>query len=190
MYIYIYKMNKIKNYLIGIARAWPIIIIFAPFLSYFLTNNNDLLLLPIVIILSDCFNHFLKYKICKPLLGSKEYPIIGSGSRPKGANNCGLFTTKTGKIHPGSYGMPSGHSQSALFFSSYVINQLLDSNMNDAMKMYGIFFFICLGLGIMYSRVYLKCHTVQQVIAGGLVGSILGTLYYNNKDFIKQQLNI
>ena len=38
----------------------------------------------------------------------------------------------------------------------------------------------------MYSRVYLKCHTVEQVIAGGLIGGILGALYFKNKDKIKK----
>ena len=30
-------MNKVKVYVEGIARAWPVIIIIVPFLSYFLT---------------------------------------------------------------------------------------------------------------------------------------------------------
>ena len=62
--------------------------------------------------------------------------------------------------------------------------------MNQSIKIIGILLLISIGLGIMYSRIYLKCHTIQQVIIGGLLGSVLGTLYYNNKNFIKQQFNI
>lgn len=183
-------MNDIKNYIIGVARAWPIIIIIGPFLSFFLTNNIEFLLLSVTLALSDAFNHFLKYSIFKPLLGDEKYPIIGSGARPKEAKNCGLFTTKTGKNHPGSYGMPSGHSQSAVFFSTYVINQILKSSMNTTLKYSGVGIFIAIALAIMYSRVYLKCHTVQQVIAGGFIGYILGTNYFKHKNLIKRQLNL
>jgi membrane-associated phospholipid phosphatase len=42
----------------------------------------------------------------------------------------------------------------------------------------------------MYSRVILKCHTVQQVIAGGLIGSSLGAVYFKNKDKIKKLINL
>ena len=84
-----------------------------------------------------------------------------------------------------SYGMPSGHSQSAVFFSTYVIMNLIDSNVIMYEKILGVNVFIFLALGVMYSRVYLRCHTTQQVIVGGLIGAILGTLYYKNKDTIK-----
>ena len=46
--------------------------------------------------------------------------------------------------------------------------------------------FSLLAIGIMYSRVYLKCHTVEQVISGGLIGGIVGALYFKNKDKIKK----
>ena len=39
----------------------------------------------------------------------------------------------------------------------------------DTMKKIGYVFFTSLAIGIMYSRVYLKCHTVQQVMMGGLL---------------------
>ena len=82
--------------------------------------------------------------------------------------------------------MPSGHSQNAIFFSTYVILNLINSNYNYLTKVYGIILFTLAGVGIMYSRVYLKCHTVEQVIAGGLIGGILGALYFKNKDKIKK----
>jgi membrane-associated phospholipid phosphatase len=173
--------------LIGLARAYPMINSFACFLSYFITGNIDLLLLSFFLLLNDSFNHFLKYKICKPLMGSKKWPILGYGTRPKGAKFCGIFVTpNTDGIPKNSYGMPSGHSQNAIFFSTYVILNLINSNYNYLTKVYGIILFTLAGVGIMYSRVYLKCHTVEQVIAGGLIGGILGALYFKNKDKIKK----
>ena len=183
-------MNKVKEYLIGLARAWPIIVILIPFFSYFLTNNIDLLMLSVTLILLDkVFSPFMKHIVFKNLMGAKKYPIIGIGERPKGAKDCGLFLTKK-DIPARSYGMPSGHSQSALFFSVYTIHEIINSSMNQSIKIIGILLLISIGLGIMYSRIYLKCHTIQQVIIGALLGSVLGTLYYNNKNFIKQQFNI
>jgi len=38
-----------------------------------------------------------------------------------------------------------------------------------------------LALFIMYSRVYLNCHTVQQVIIGGLFGILFGTIGFTYK---------
>ena len=142
-----------------------------------------------LMLLDKVFSPFMKHIVFKNLMGTKKYPIIGTGKRPKGAKDCGLFLTKKDKI-PHSYGMPSGHSQTALFFSVYAIHEILNSSMNQLTKMTGIILLISIGLGIMYSRIYLKCHTIQQVIIGGLLGSVLGTLYYNNKDFIKQQFNL
>ena len=52
-----------SNQLIGLARAYPMINSFSCFLSYFLTGNIDLLMLTFAILISDSFNHFLKYQI-------------------------------------------------------------------------------------------------------------------------------
>ena len=81
--------------------------------------------------------------------------------------------------------MPSGHAQNAVFFSTYTILNLLDNKEIIFVKYFGVVLFIYVALFIMYSRIYLRCHTVQQVIVGGLIGAILGTLYYKNKDTIK-----
>ena len=76
--------------------------------------------------------------------------------------------------------------QNAVFFSTYVILNLIYGNFKYLTKASGIIIFTLLAIGIMYSRVYLKCHTVEQVITGGLIGGILGALYFKNKDKIKK----
>tara|TARA_B100001250_G_C19650352_1_gene722359 strand:+ start:464 stop:1015 length:552 start_codon:yes stop_codon:yes gene_type:complete len=183
-------MHKVKVYAEGVARAWPVIIIIVPFLSYFLTNDIDLLLLSIMLTLVDkIITPFLKNYIFKNLMGTKNYPILGTGKRPKGAKDTGCFLTKNNEIS-NTYGMPSGHATSAWFFSIYTINKILDSSMNQITKIVGISLFISLGLGIMHSRVKFRCHTIQQVILGGIFGSIFGKLYYDNKNTIKFFLNI
>ena len=63
--------------ILGLARAFPLITIVSPLLSFFLTNDIDLLLLSITLLLNDGLNHFLKYSVLKPLMGKNKYPIIG-----------------------------------------------------------------------------------------------------------------
>ena len=183
-------MNKIKNYAEGVARAWPVIIIIVPFLSYFLTNDISLLLLSVMLVLVDkFFTPFLKNFVFKNLMGSKSYPILGTGTRPKGAKDTGCFLTKK-DIPSDTYGMPSGHATSAWFFSIYTINKIFNSSMNQITKILGISLFIGLGFAIMYSRLIFRCHTIQQVIIGAILGSILGTLYYKNEGLIIKNLNL
>ena len=176
---------------LGLARAFPLITIVSPLLCYFLTNEVDLLLLSVTLLLNDGLNHFLKYSIVRPIMGNKKYGILGSGARPQGAKDCGLFVgCKDPLSKKESYGMPSGHSQNVMLFSTYAILTLMKGDHTDTMKKIGYVFFSSLAVGIMYSRVYLKCHTVQQVIVGGLLGLILGYIYFHKKDEIKKKLKI
>ena len=125
--------------------------------------NIDKLLVPIIYMSNDYIGHILKEYVFKPIMGDKTYPIIGSGMRPKGAKNCGIFAT--GKLAT-SYGMPSVHAQSVAFFLIY---QLVAVQYNKVIQI--LLITICLYL--IHSRVKLKCHTWQQI----LVGSIIGGLY-------------
>lgn len=182
----LYK-QKLYYQIIGFARAYPLIITISPFFAYFLTNNTDLLLLSISLMLNDILNGYFKNYIFYPLMKDKKWFILGQGKRPKGAKNSGIFLEQNAKLST-SYGMPSGHSQGAAFFSTYTILHLLESSINTEIKIIGSIFFSCLAVGIMYSRVYLGCHTKQQVIMGGLIGTILGFYYYKNKEIIKQYI--
>ena len=172
----------------AVARAYPLLTSSSSFLSYFLVGNIELLMLTAAILLNDAFNHFLKNVVCRPLMGNKKLPIFGYGIRPKGAKYCGLFIKPNSNGIPTSYGMPSGHSQNAIFFSTYVILNLINGKFKYLTKVYGTIFFTLVGLGIMYSRVYLKCHTVEQVIVGGVIGGVLAALYFKNKDKIKKKI--
>tara|TARA_B110000977_G_scaffold8761_1_gene11618 strand:+ start:2514 stop:3068 length:555 start_codon:yes stop_codon:yes gene_type:complete len=173
----------------GLLRAYPIIIYFGCLVGYFTSENIDLLMLIVAIAFNELINNFLKYKICAPLMGDKRWTILGYGPRPKAAKHCGLFVKPNSNgIPKGSYGMPSGHSQSAIFFSTYMILHLINSNYNKLTKNAGIGLFSILGIMVMYSRVYFKCHTIQQVLIGGLLGGILGALYFKNKDRIKERI--
>ena len=135
------------------------------------------------------YRQVLKHYVFKPIMGNKKWPILGYGKRPKGAKNCGIIA-QSPPVKAKSYGMPSGHASTALFFSTYLIRHLLDSNFKKNVEIIGILILSVMGLGIMYSRVYLKCHTIQQVIMGGLLGVSFGSMYYNNKDMVKKIFNL
>ena len=129
---------------------------------------------------SEFSNGFFKNKIAKPIIGNKTLPILGSGKRPKGAKNCGVL--KDGKLSK-SYGMPSGHAQSAGFFMLF---QLL--NTNDFLYKILIIF---VSIWTMLSRVRLGCHTFQQIIIGGIIGAFIGYLtnYIYKKYILKKNIS-
>jgi membrane-associated phospholipid phosphatase len=170
--------------IIGLCRAYPLITTFSSFISYFITNEVDLLMFTIFLLVADSLNYILKHYIMKPIMGNRKWPILGTGTRPKDAKHCSIFQS-TGKGKSNTYGMPSGHSQNAVLFSMYIISNLVNNNLNYLTKVIGILIFSVIPIVVMYSRVHFKCHTIQQVIIGGLLGAGLGSLYINNKDKIK-----
>ena len=60
----------------GLARAYPLIIIITMMLNYFMTNDLEFLMLASALIMSDIFNYVLKHWIVKPILGNKNYFLI------------------------------------------------------------------------------------------------------------------
>lgn len=171
----------------NIAKVSPLLMTTTALLGYFLTYEKTFLLLLIGFTGNTAINHILKHYIMKPLMGDKKYPVIGTGSRPKGARNCGLFD-KSSITDVKSYGMPSGHSQMAGFFTAYSMSKLAEDKVS---KPFYITVASILGgclIFIMYSRIYSKCHTLQQTLAGGLLGLILGNLFFNNRFLIEKYI--
>ena len=74
--------------------------------------------------------------------------------------------------------MPSGHSYYAAFACIFWIMFLSKNYPKDSYYYFSVFFVICLTVLILYSRHYLGCHTVQQIIAGTLIGSLVGYIGY------------
>tara|TARA_Y100000389_G_scaffold196004_1_gene228217 strand:- start:1681 stop:2262 length:582 start_codon:yes stop_codon:yes gene_type:complete len=179
----------LQEQIIGFARAYPSVLLFTCFTGYFLTNNINILMLGIALLVDNSINAILKYGVFRPLFGDTKLLVLGSGKRPAGAKNCALFVEKNAK-RAKSYGMPSGHSQASFFFLTYLIMHLKDSNMNMYEKIFGGSLFTFITLGIVYSRIYLKCHTIQQVSVGSLIGLGLGYLYYENQEKIKDFVKI
>lgn len=170
-----------------IAKASPLLMFSTAVLGYFLTYQKTFLFLLIGFSGNTLINYIVKHYVVKPIMGNRKYPIIGQGSRPKGAKACGLFdSSKITDIK--SYGMPSGHAQMAGFFTAYSMLKLSDDQVS--MPFY-VTVGIILGsslLFIMYSRIEAKCHTLQQTIAGAILGLFLGHVFYNNKGRIEKYI--
>ena len=148
------------------ARAYPALCLIYAFII------KDLYLI-LFLVISDLLNGVFKYNIAKPLMGDKYHGILlGKGTRPKGASHCGIWKDPPG-YKTKSYGMPSGHSQGATGFATYIILDNLSKGKNilDITNVIVAF----LALFIPYSRIYLNCHTPQQIIIGGIIGIIMAT---------------
>lgn len=69
-------------------------------------------------------------------------------------------------------GMPSGHCQSAAFFSIYMILVVWEKTQNIIYTLLSVLVGLFLTGFMMYSRFsYYKCHSVTQTIVGSLIGS-------------------
>jgi len=96
---------------------------------------------------------FILYFVLSLLLNTSLKIVVND---PRPTDNCGTH-----------YGWPSGHSQFASFLGMYLL-----LNVNSELPM-----LITVVTGVsytMYTRLYMGCHTLFQVISGGIIGGILG----------------
>ena len=144
-------------------------------------------------------NYFIKNLIFRPiykLLGANKIKFLGLGERPNGADSCCL--TLDNKLS-NSFGMPSGHSQTAWTLATYILFKIsydFKNNNNKNIKTNIWFALACILIisiasYISYSRVYIDgCHTLQQVIVGAIIGIVSGFLIYYFEDNIKSLINL
>lgn len=76
---------------------------------------------------------------------------------------------------PTSFSFPSGHA--AMAFAAATILSLLDANKKRAVLYVGI------AVLISYSRIYLGCHYLLDVLGGAMLGTIIGILIYKFPPF-------
>jgi membrane-associated phospholipid phosphatase len=190
-------MEKRNALLPTLSRTSPVLFFLIIVLNCILNPSYESFYLVIVYILECISNYTFKQisELLYNLFNTKSLPILGIGSRPPNANSCGFILDS---FIAKSYGMPSGHSQIAWFVTTYLICKIIQNFKNTKnTKNISIIDYIWLviscsiilafALYIAYSRVYIEgCHTIQQVIVGGLIGIGLGYLiYYFENDAIK-----
>jgi membrane-associated phospholipid phosphatase len=179
----------IQKTLEGFERGYPLIILFSLFMSYFMTHKIDFMIFGIALGVSSLLNQFLKEFVFKPIMDKDEFPILGKGIRPDGARDCSNFIDPDNRLSS-SYGMPSGHAQTSAFFAVFLILMIINERSSKNIKVLKIITILILTALIMSSRIYFGCHTIQQVTVGGIIGGLLGYLFFAYMDKIKSILKI
>lgn len=89
-----------------------------------------------------------------------------SNPRPKGARNCNLLCNDGNQ--EGKPGMPSGHSSTVTFFTSFYYQQTSNPWIKGFLVVYAIL--------VMASRYIKRCHSLQQIGAGSMLGFFMSWL--------------
>lgn len=148
---------------------------------------------------------FLSFALLKHLpeqslkLASKNSPALHQlNLRPIGAKDCNSLN-KGGRVGPnttmrrrrskwddridGRPGMPSGHCTVITMYLTLHVSNILYLENHDKIRVNArsITLFVILTIGTLlmgFARTYLQCHTLPQVIAGYLLGFILGIIAF------------
>lgn len=187
-----YKIDK-QHIFWQILRLMPILIVFYCSVNFVINPSEASLFLLVIIIYDKILNASLKAisEYIYDLVDKESIFIIGRGKRPLGAANTSCLLRYPEKESV-SYGMPSGHSQQAWLFATYLILSIYNKHitlfknsieLNTYIKYINIAVIIVIATLVSISRVLEKCHTIQQVIIGGIIGSSVGyfTYYISNK---------
>ena len=161
------NIRKCKKFILNICMATPAIIFIYFGINYLFGNNKLSGYFLLVLIISfysiGILKDFFKY-----IMTDKTYLFFGSGLRPDGAINTGIFNDDA---VANTYGMPSGHSLLIVVVATY-----WSLYFNKKQEYYKSLLLIIMALIVMKSRILLGCHTKQQVIIGGIFGFIIGIL--------------
>ena len=183
-----------KELFFNFVRCSELIMVFIHLFNGLIYGSNLSFMLSNLLILNSYLNYILKNYFSKTLfkLFNNYIPILGLGSRPEGAYDCGYFTSCPSKKAI-SFGFPSGHSQFAGIHSGFLIKEIIVKKSKDATfnglnasdKMSVILLFSYIPI-MMFSRVYIeKCHTIEQTIFGSLIGFFIG---YSSYDFYQKNI--
>ena len=181
-------MISLFDVFIQLLRASPAIIFSLGLVLYVITTLDIYLILSIVTVLGEMLNTILKTQVFKPIMKGDYWPILGYGTRPVGSKNSAQFGDINIPPNKHSYGMPSGHSQTTVAFAIFMILTLINHHdtMSNAAKYIIGGIVVLYAVLVLWSRSYLKCHTIQQIIIGSCIGLIVGYYGYLYGDmFIK-----
>jgi membrane-associated phospholipid phosphatase len=176
-----------------LSRTSPVLFFILIVLNCMINPSYESFYLFIMYFIECISNHAFKkcFKFIYNLINTKSLPILGTGSRPPNANSCAFILDNSISK---SYGMPSGHSQTAWTVATYLICKIIQkfkSTKNITFIDYIWIVGSCIillgsAIYISYSRLYIEgCHTIQQVIVGGIIGIAFGyVIYYFENDAI------
>lgn len=166
------------EYVTSVFRTLPAIIIISPILYGIVVHDHRAFIFSMMCLSCSGLNYVFKVYIFRPLYSffqdeNRNIPFLGRGTRCIGAMNCGCFIipTRSNQLST-TFGMPSGHVQITAFFSTFC--SLYSKSFITAL----VLWLMTIYMGM--ERIRLRCHTVQQVIVGGIIGYVLGWLCFNS----------
>jgi membrane-associated phospholipid phosphatase len=189
---------SIKKVGLVFAQTSPVFLPIYAFLYGLISFNYYFIFYGVLSFVNSILNFILKviFRFVYEKIGNNNgmLPILGRGMRPPGAYNCGVIPTSD-KSPATSFGMPSGHSQSVWFMFGFFILYFLKSNVknqnkNKNEKPWTFWVGLKLSLLLIFcmfissSRIYVGCHTVQQVIIGGIIGFFFGLSCFTLTNYI------
>ena len=151
----------ISNIITNSADALPLYILITSLLEGIIFQDNRGLVFFIALCINFAINLLLKHLM---------WNMAQNAERPKNApDNCG-----------DKFGNPSGHSQFAWFFATFWIMYIVYSNTfnNQIANVLSIISLILIAIIVSSSRIYIKCHTLSQVLFGGTIGAILAIVAF------------
>jgi membrane-associated phospholipid phosphatase len=151
--------DTVFNAIISILRASPALSFVISFVLFITTQIDMYLFLMVLIFLGELLNNVLKHGVFKPLMKNNKWPILGYGIRPLNSKNSSQFGDINKPPHKNTYGMPSGHSQTALLFATFLTLMITDYHSSSISKYTQIILIsslVVFTLSILWSRLYLK----------------------------------
>ena len=154
-----------------ISSLSPLLFIYGGLLYVLLTQNLFGIYFAINIFLfGNLVNQGIKY-ICKENLYYLEWM-----HRPNEYAKCGYYVDYNLPHDNGgiNWGFPSGHMQTALLASTLIIGYMYSINYENKEIYSGLLTSLCIYIG--FSRYYLECHNLVQILAGSFLGIIFGII--------------
>lgn len=171
-------MSTITSNIKGILRSYPLMFTIIAIILSLVYKLNSLVFLIILISITSIVNKLVSKPLLFKLLDILDLKHIAL--RPSGCVNSSNFINELDPTKLSTtYGMPSGHSVESMLISVFLVMYILKYHTNTKKRSLLIGFIILIGCGVCYSRVLLGCHTIPQIIIGGIIGSLCG--YYGFK---------
>lgn len=179
----------VESGMLNFIQTYPVILPVYSVVIALILNSFKWFFFGIICLITLLSNPILKHIFRLIYLKRNHLPLIGQKFRPLGAYNCSGFPTCKSEKQT-ALGMPSGHSQFAwmvsIFYVMHAFSNRRAINHNKAGAYSFISIVLLFALLVSASRVYVGCHTIQQVTVGALIGGGMGVGFF----YIYKAMNI
>lgn len=177
-------MEVIKSNIKGVFRSYPLMFTVISLIISIVFKLDALLFLIPLIIISSLFNKFVSKHILFKLFEALNLKHVAL--RPEGCTNSANFINEfsPNKLST-TYGMPSGHSIESMLIAVFLVMYILKNHEKSIKRHSLVILVLLIGISVSVSRVVFGCHTILQILIGGIIGSIIGYYGYTVWDTIK-----